>query len=375
MNPTVLDRSFTMRDIDTGEIVWKTEPFYTLFDEVDRREAGQPQRQGEVVPRFDTPLRSNVRSTTLIYATSRDTLAVVGASGLAQAYDLDTGELLWMDRLDVNRVHAIALDGATLAVGGVATSMSFQEQDNAGLDIAPGDHVVELLEARTGVRMARHEESTPVRWLSLTGDGNVVAGTDRAIIAYAPTRPAPIWRKEQIEDLERSMRGWALPGRLIVQSATGEIWQLDPRAGQRKPEPLLNEEEVAGNWALNRVVDLNGLACVATARGLRLYDESGTLTGMDMRTSGGTIIPPAYASDRIVSISDEEIPMGDDQSQLGFELTQHSARTCKLVTDPVTVGFGEGHTSPDAIGLVEGKILVSSGSITYVIDAPPETTP
>jgi len=64
--PSVIDRSYILRDLDTGTVLWKTQPFFSHFDAIDTSAAGRPSEPGRPVPRFDTPLQSNIRATTLI---------------------------------------------------------------------------------------------------------------------------------------------------------------------------------------------------------------------------------------------------------------------------------------------------------------------
>ncbi len=372
---SVIDRSFTMHDLDTGRQLWKTQPFFSVFDKVDTRAAGRPDEMGRPIPRFDTPLLPNLRATTLIHATSPSTLVVVSAAGLAAAFDRSSGALLWREKLDVNRVHAVALDGSTLAVAGISTEMPLSVQDENGIGIAAGDHIVELFDARTGVRLTRHTESSAIRWITFTVLGDLVAGTERSIVAIAPTRKAPLWRMQQVNELKGSVRAWSMHGRILVQGINGAIWQLDPRTGRALTRPVIADDIVSGQWLDHALVRVGENACFVTDMGLTLLAPDGMVAGVDARSISGQILPPAFASDRVVIISNQQIPIQGEIPMIGFELTIHSSDTCKLLAEPATVAFGSGHNSPDSIAVIDGLIIISSGSLTYLIDAPREDRP
>ncbi|MDX2114155.1 MAG: PQQ-binding-like beta-propeller repeat protein [Planctomycetota bacterium] len=360
------DHVVICRDRATGRVRWESAPFRSHF--APGPFDGNPDDpQADTAPVIDTPLNQRVPVDQVNAFVDHQTLVLLDMTGRAIGIDLSSGRVLWQRGTTVPRLHDAALEGGTLLVGGadgpIDPAAKFDDP-HAG---TPMPAVVLALDARTGQTIFRYDARSRVRWTRLSPEGFALVGLDSSVVALDAYRGRERWSAEA-KGIAASNSGWALPGRVIVRGGDGALYQIDSETGALRVGGLDTRDRLDAGFGGIRVRELGEGTAVATRIGLALYDRSGSLVGIDERERDDLTYFAGVARTKAVTVS--PAPESADPGLAALHINLYDLPSMKLLSRGlVEVGSP---TSPGPFALLEGKLLISAGSITLVVDIPPE---
>lgn len=361
-----VDVAFTKRELESGRVMWKTPNFRSLQTQnaVDDLLARGMDQQ---IPEIDTPLRPRARVTEVLYAHDERTLIALDRVGRAAAFDLETGRTLWTRADLMARVHGAAVRSGVLVIGGSDAPVDLRNPSRDPGNLASSGVVI-ALDARGGQTIHRAPIGGRVRWVRLAPEGAAIVGLDRSIISIDVFRRAVRWRAEA-RQAQETIAAWALPGRVIVRRDDGRLWQIRTSDGFVRLEPLDTRDRLESNYRRLSITALGDAAALATERGLALYDREGNLLGLDFRETAGPILFGGWGETYVPTLD-----RGGENDLDGLNihhLNVYETATLRAVSRTgVTLGVAGLDSRP--MSLMNGKVLISTGSITTVIDMPPD---
>lgn len=357
------DWRIVKRDFGTGAELWSTPSLRALLA-IDL-----PQGPENAAPRIDMPLHPGAAATAVTYAIDAATLVVMSRAGACAAFDVATGDLLWKRQETIPIVYDSALSAGVLVLGGV------RRPDGAPprATIPPADwtNTVLTLDARTGDVVSRHDDRAGVRWVQVTEDGHAIIGVDTGVISLDAYRGQVRWRNER-DALAESLGAWLFPGRIIVKNLDDELWQIVTETGAAAAEPLDLRNRMIRGYTFNNFNRLGPRLAVSTRYGVCIFDREGALVGVDGRDMLDGLLPAAFADTFFLTLSTEPeeppVPPDPNSPMQYYALQSFTINSGRLVARSL-VEFGSG-ANPASIALVDGKVLITLGSVTKVIDAP-----
>jgi hypothetical protein len=195
-------------------------------------------------------------------------------------------------------------------------------------------------------------------WVRETDDGIAVVGTDRGIYGFELTDGSRRWLID--EPVQRTEEAWSFPGRLIVMDSASQLWQIETETGELSRSPLDSRGRLQKDSGEIEVVAAGDHAVMALPRGLVIFDRRGELTGLDQRDGLTRLGPRAFSQRYAVALDPH-----------GFEPRLYELRLLELETGRLRQSQRlELPTRPQRVDLIDGRILISAGTGTLVIDAP-----
>jgi outer membrane protein assembly factor BamB/tetratricopeptide (TPR) repeat protein len=345
-------------DLDTGEVVWRTPFFAELFSEDGGFDPMGP------APRVDTPLERARPLSDLFVLFDALAMVMVERTGRAASFDLETGRLLWAHEVGpapVQPVHDAAAGSGVVAMGGLRLlPPEAREADGEAFH-----HVVVALDAQTGELLFEHKEDEAIRWVRVSPEGPVLVATGESVVSLDVFRRFVRWRNRD-EAMRDTFGAWVFPGRAVLRDVNDSLYLIDTDSGRAGAALRLGERLNPG-FQFARVVPLETRTALATAHGVALWDRRGELIGLDERRQVGQVLAPEFAEGFAVTLGVAGMPIDEDSQ--GFDLNICDLTSLKAASEPIAIELG---VRPQALALVDGKILVSAGGATVVIDAPVE---
>jgi len=339
LEPGARGRRLSRFDRATGRLIWRTEDLNDLLPET-----------GAALPTMPT-----------FAVIDRRSLALVRADGAGAAYDLATGRRLWYNPMIIPDVAEAAADGDTLLVIGDARRPLPQNRADGPVPVAV------TLDLRTGEPSSRFDPGVgqPL-WARLTSDGVAVIGGLGGVVARDLLREATLWRADELAGL-RTADAWPLPGRIIVLDDDAGLWQIETGQGRPAAHELQTRGRLTGaviTGAPVRAADLGGHVVFSSPDGLLVYDREGALVGVDQRNDSANLAPAAIGRDYAVAVALN--PAEADARGVWYDLYVIELPGAALAQRRL-IDLGD---RPDDVALLDGRILISAGSTTLVIDAP-----
>ncbi len=303
-----------------------------------------------------------IAARTMLYVFDSRTLAVVGRRGQAVGLDLLSGRILWQQQRVLREVADIASRSGVLAVGGV---------EHAPALAGPGGAVL-TLDIRTGEQISRQRTDARVVWVEANLSGSMLCGVEGGLVSIDPFRAQTVWQHD-FEEGVTSDPLLTMPGYVLVKDNHSRLWQVFP---DRTDEPM-REVDAHGRLVGVRgpvaIEDLGSHIMLGTLQGIVLIDHKGQTLGIDIRNSLGEIVPAAVGQDLIVTLdasAEPENNIGNAGKQFTgvYTVRMYSTDSCRLESTAL-VELGRPNTFMH-LALTDGKILVTTGTMTTVIDAP-----
>ena len=340
LEPGARGRRFSRFDRASGALVWRTDDLNDLLPET-----------GAALPTLPTFAIMDHRS-----------LALVRSDGAAAAYDLATGERLWFNPMILPDVAEAAADADTLLVIGDKRRPLPQNRAD------PPAPVAVTLDLRSGTVTSRFDPGVgqPL-WTRLTPDGDSIIGGLGGVAARDLLRETRLWLADELAGL-RTADAWPVPGRILILDDDAGLWQID--TGDERP--AVRDLDTQGRLARAlitgapiRVASIGDDVVLASTDGLLVYDRAGALVGMDRRGDDSAVTPAAIGERFAVAAAVN--PAEADAEALWhdlfiFELPSAALAQRRLVNL---------EARPDDVALLDGRILLSAGKATLVIDASP----
>lgn len=343
-------------DPATGKAVWASPTIRTLFP----LDVAMQHRVLDAIGRpitMPTPSDGFVARTDLVVALDGRTIAIAERSGRLAILDAGTGMVRWSGATGVDRVYDLAVGGRTVAVGGAIEGAGGDDQAE---DLSPA--LVACDAWHGGVLASWTDVPGNAVWLRADADGRVLAGFEGGIVRVDPLAGRRLWSKYR-EASETIIDAWTIGGRLFLLDITRTLWMADVESGEINPDPLRSGDRLATRQAIHgRAVGDRLL--FTTSRGVVMYDTNGQRVGSDALGSPDTLLPARTGAKVLVTIDTAPTETGEGRRTYALSvLDLASARL--LATRELALLL-----PPDAIGLVDGHILVSAGGVTLVLSAP-----
>lgn len=357
-------RTFMKINATDGAVLWSTPPFRSLFPaDAARLDPRLAQVALQRTIQIATPFAPRP-ITELLIAFDQRTLAIVERSGRAAAFDLHSGQLLWTSNTTIPAVFDVAADAGILAITGVET-LANSDNPNA----APPPALI-ALDMRTGRAILRETLPSPnPRWIRVTERARIILGLDAGVLCYDTSPAQARWRTHALP-LRASVNAWIFPGRIVVSDEMASLWQLSEDDGAVRTSPLLTTDDFALSQAiLSRAIPAPNSndpdrAAFLTSASILLYDHTGNLVARDARPASADILPAVVTSNSFLTI-DSIAP--SPTSPTHYTLRQFSLASVALIARQ-SISLG---ADPVAIAALDGRILVTAGDLTVVLDAPP----
>jgi outer membrane protein assembly factor BamB/tetratricopeptide (TPR) repeat protein len=381
------DLAFARHDLATGNVVWEMPSFRALFTERSRRPFPSNDE------RIDTPLRSQIPASEMVVLADERTLVLMDRVGRAAAFDQDTGRLLWASELAVDRVYDAALSDGVLAVAGTPARSSPVPVPNVGAvppdkveeerrarakeagialpesDDHPDDappSIVQVLGARTGVSQSVLPERTDVRWVRITPEGWVVYAGSTTVTCLDAYRLEARWRTEG-SLVQDTVTAWALPGRIVTRDSDGKFRIISSESGEVLPPTLDTLGKADQPFIEASAAWIDGRTAILTSRGIVLHDAAGKVVGADALGSETVVRAPILAREAAVLVEQapSDGPIGEGgPATYGVHVV--STTTGKMLGSAKV----ELPRSPTDAAVIDGMIVVSSGSACVLLNAP-----
>lgn len=341
---------------------WKSESPAKIFppNETTR---GLNLAPGVLADQFDTPDDGIVLADDLLVAMDERTLVLVQRGGRIAALDTDTGELLWTGSTPVARVYDAQVSGGVLVVAGDSG-----RTDAAGalMDIEPAVQVVDARTGRLGQRIGGLD--TRVRWVRVTGEGAIICGLENQVLSIDLASSQRNWTIDSV-DVMPAAAAWVFGDRLLMMSPDRSLWLASVSTGRLNPKsletPRSHTESTRDLDAFLTTGNVDGPFAVPTQQGIMIFGAEGQLQGVDGMGGIDTMLLPRAAEERAVAI--ETISEGRGESGL-MQYRIHVMETGGgMLVDSRPVQLG---ARPMEAELLDGRIAVSAGAMTVVIEAP-----
>ena len=355
-------RSVARLDIDTGNLIWRTDPIAELF----ARGGEERLAVAGARPRIDTPIRSGVAHDEVLAVFDRRTLVLVERSGRLAGFDLDTGRLLWAHERAPDLVHEAAAGAGLLAVIGIRPGNEDSPRHADG-EAAPFENAMLLFDVRSGEPVATHRESPSqsMRWVRIDDSGLVVAGIRDGVFAYDPSRRSVVWRSDR-PTLRDTVGAWFVPGGIVVLDIDTNLHLLSRQDGSGTREALDVPGRLPSTSSRVEVVTLDDEHfVVATGRNVGVFDLAGAPVGIDATERVvDTGLTPVIAEKFVITLDRASVAVGQDLR--AYPLQVFELPSCRAASP--TIGYELG-APPRAISALDQRLLISAGGVTIVIES------
>jgi len=335
-------RVYVRHNIESGDLIWASSPFPELF-EIDGEE-----RARTVQTELDG-IRSAVEQ---VVALDDATLLIADRGGRVAAYDKSTGKLLWKLPRTIDVIADMAINAGVIAIAGSRT------QD--GVMGSPVPAMI-VLDSRTGQVQHRVDlETGAAHWVRVTDAAEAIVGTSGAISLYDVFTGRRRWSVGGASG-RRTVEAWVFPGRVIAQNDRGELRQIETESGAPLDRALETRERVTSSVPIIGGA-VGDRAAFASTIGILIYDRHGELVGVDHRPTGTAMHPAEFGADRFVTVG--MVAGSIDGEVFYYDLEFFSIRSCAL-EQRRAVGL---YPTPTRLALLDGRILITSGPGTVVLD-------
>lgn len=347
-------------------VKWTSPKFSELFDRAEQRGGGMRRVRGVMADRLSTPAEGDVGPTNLIVSMDDRTLVLVQRSGRAAAIDTDTGEVLWKSRTGVGRVYDVDISSGTLVVAG---DSEVAGANGAVVDLRP---VMQVIDARTGRPLQRiGDVGGHVRWVGFAESGALVACLDSAVVCMDIATGQPNWTITS-PDIMPATAMWLFGDHAVLLDPNRTMWLASISTGRLRQAPLEVPRTHVEATAAVDAFPLSGTQgsgfAIATQQGLAIFGADGTLAGVDGMDGATNMIKPRPADGRAVTI--ETVAEGrSSDGMMMFSLhaldVQPGSGATLVDSRPILLG-----ARPTATALMDGRVAVTAGSVTVVLQAP-----
>ena len=200
------------------------------------------------------------------------------------------------------------------------------------------------------------------------GGGGVIVAYEHSIASIDLVSGRLNWTFTHNDALPATT-GWVVGETLVLQGPDRALWRVPLSSGAAPDVPLDGPRTHLEGLRPIAVLPMTGNAqtdwAVSTFQGLVIYGSDGTLKGVDALGGFEAVLPPAIAQGRAVTIetvSEGPTPAG----QMVFNLYAMDTAGARIIEQtPVELG-----ARPSVIRILDGRVLLSAGGVTVVLNAP-----
>ncbi len=351
-------RTIVRVDIETGEPVWSTPYFRSIFGDNagarDPRVVASPDQRSQ--PFIDVPAIGRRQILELLVDFDDRSLVLVERSGRAAAFDTQSGEMLWARDDLPAEVYDITAEAGVLVVGGAHTPRRINNNDAR----VPAISTIDLRTGRTLHDL--RTDTGPVRWIRAAGPARTIVGFEDGVACFDPFRGEQRWFNTN-PALRESVESWVFTDRLILMDSSDRLWQVAIDDGSMRAQPLDNQSRLTRGGPV-RTAEFGDRAAFATLVGLIVYGPDGEVVGKDASLNSDTAISSAFVQDKLIAIEQAE-------SEVREDLNVHKVRQFDALngalrsTQRVLLG-----ARPSAVAAIDGYIFITAGQATIAYPAP-----
>ncbi|MFN7021334.1 MAG: hypothetical protein ACK4WH_08425, partial [Phycisphaerales bacterium] len=236
-------------------------------------------------------------------------------------------------------------------------------------DVTPTIQVVDARTGRMGQRLG--DMDSRVRWVRIIDEGvggSLICGLENRVVSIDLTSNQRNWTIESAEVMPAAA-AWVFGDRLLLMSTDRTMWLASASSGRLNPKPLetprSHVQDTRQLSAYLTTSNPDGPFAVATQQGIMIFGPGGELDGIDGLGGVGTLIPPLPGHDRVVTIETTSSGRAEDGS-MQYALRMFESGGAMLVFNhSILLG-----TRPSAMSVMDGKIAITAGAVTVVLDAP-----
>jgi outer membrane protein assembly factor BamB len=332
-------------DIEGGLTRWETRPIEPAggLDGINR---------ASMLSGFITPLEGRVLSEQVLIVGDERILGIVERTGRIVTLDRQSGRTIWSGESDVQRVFDVALKSGILVVAGTAPDAAENWKT-----------IIVTLDARSG-EVANRLDDAPgsVRWVRISEDRKLIAGLGRGLICVDLSESQVRWLLAE-EPAKSSIDAWVFGDQLYILDQNRSLWRVDIASGRLIRPELETRGRLIDRVGI-QVRQVDGHVVFASGSGMLVFDQDNELVGIDVFDAVGALVP-SEPGEKVTAMIDSAPVQSPDglSSYMLYLMANDSGRL--LASYPIRT-----HATPETITLLDGKILISAGEATLVIDAP-----
>lgn len=367
--PTARGGTIEVVDNTTGATRWRSAEFGTVFTAAQTAAYVADEH-------FPTPNSGDVRAGDLMVSLDEASLILVERGGRAACFDVADGKVRWTDVLPIRRVFDVASVDGLLIVAGDEKAASEVE----GQELVSSPRMMSM-DRRTGAPVARVGDGggedarailgDHVRWVRAAGKGRVLAGVADGVVAVDARTCGKLWSVRG-GDIRNPAAGVVVGESAFVLDSSKALRLIGMGDGKLRAMPLETREKIEFPFVLSPLGDR---LVVTSQRGLLVYGGDGSLVGMDAldRDARGEreahLVPPVVGREHCVNVG--EVADLPNVARAPAGLTRYGLSVLSVESGSV-VGTGAVilREEPTAMALVDGKVLVTAGTVTVVLDMP-----
>lgn len=353
----------TMERIDAvgGRTRWETAPFHGHFPADPAFQQRLIDAGGNAV-RFDTPLEGQARLDGMMVALDEEILALVERSGRLALFDVQTGRLLHAITVPIGAVFDLDVAAGRVVVSGIAQTPG---HDLGALAATP---LTLCYDARAGRLLRRIEPPTgQVRWVRLTADDRVLVAYDGGVTCTSIASGQHLWTMSALATAA-SLDAWVFGDRMFILNGDRQLFAGSIADGAVSARPIDTRDhlQVASRIDAFRLSPPHTGYAFATSRGVVVVSEHGEVVGMDSVPDDAGMIPPVPAEQVFVAL--EAVDRVADPNRPGYALHFLAAPDGSLLATHRLLLWDP----PSAIAALDGRVVVTAGSVTTVYPVPAE---
>lgn len=334
---------------EVGISSWKSQDFSSLFAPVGTGE-------GVISDRFNTPTDGTVRREDMLVLAAGDLIALVQRRGLAAVFSARTGQAMWREPLDVNRVFEAEFAGNHLVIAGTYLNKT----DGRYLALVVSHNAQN---GSPGGTLTNPQLGDHPRWLRATGKGDCLVASAMGLQRFDPASGSTLWRNDAVPAMKSSLGAWVVgdwayiltagPQLLACKLADGVMQESEVNTRERLQFPL-------AAW-------VNAGTLITTGeKGFAILGADGALLGVDALEQTVELLPPAVAASTIFAMETQTLLGGTDATADTARLFCFEQPTGRLLSIQRVRLFD----APTSLTLLDGKVIVVTPTVTLVIDQP-----
>jgi len=343
-----------------GRTAWRTPEFETLLPP----EPAEPD--GALI---ETPVDGQVSRTGLLAVVSDRAATLLRRNGRAVAFDLSTGKSLWAQPLPLATVYDARTIGGRLVVAGLVADAT------AGARILVFDEATGRLTSALGGPDSPVRFNARPRWVRGAG-GLAVVGFEDSIIAIDPADGQVRWKLTGA-NAAGSIEAWPLStdpsdDRLVIYGSNDVLWLVRVKDIDAQPVALPGADKLgdatrrrAIDVPVNTVFALEDAVGLASARGLIVFDAAGVGIGRDiMPDRDDKLLALGHRVAAFLDSTPASKPESGEVASHAYTLRLLNLPGAAVASERSVVLFDQ----PSEMSLLDGKIAISAGPVTLVID-------
>lgn len=360
----------------TGKSAWKSPSLSTLPGWVTDQPPAAP---GSRPDQFNTPLDGIVRGEDLLFAISNGqragAITICDRRGKAASFSLHDGSLLWSAAMPLSAVYDLEQSGLQSTTTTVNGKVLFVGAVGNQVELSPAVLCVDLATGKEAWRLSGNMLSRHARFARFIPDNDVLIAISDGLLRVRGTDGEAMWQSNA-NGVREAMGAWLVPGNAkdpsdhsqdgcFVLNGDFQLWRIDPATGKIGDAPVSTQDRITLPFSATIVGDHLALS---SSLGVALVHSSGKLSGTDALDSPGRLEPGIVCENEVLVMESgdrEQLQTGEMMN--ATRLMRLDARTAKLRGESRIVLFD----APDAIGVLDNKLLVGQGPFTLVYDFVP----